>query len=540
MKKTLTLALVCAFLLSCFSACTTESKTINPEAVFQHLLTDIQYDTDLIDAGELSSVYFTGLPTGATVRLHISSTGYYADEVALITLAGEADAEAAKAIIQSHLDQVYNQFQNYIPEELPKIQSAVTWQSGSYIFVVIAPDASEVNALLEKAHTFTTAATQSTTTQAPTTEPATTATPTTEAPTTVPPTTEAPTTVPPTTKAPETEPSVQATDPDDPLAGYPSTDTPDGQVPVLISESGTYYIYPSGVVRVDNAAYEPYGYDANVAATYAGMVSTVADALAGIANVYCMPIPTAISVTFPDDVRERYPKSCDQGPQIDDIFSKMSSNVIGINCHGNLMLHRDEYLYFRTDYHWNGPAAYYAYESFCSTKGITPYTMEEREVTYFDGFLGTLYYSHSNGDPLLFNTPDVVVAYHPVSKSATMFYHDANGNPVPYPIIQDVSAWPSNSKYLCFAAADQAYAEFHNPEVTDGSALVLIKESYGNVLLSYLVDHYSTIYEIDYRYWNGNIVEFVQSVGANDVLFANNMTMISAGVLVGMLGTIIP
>jgi hypothetical protein len=66
----------------------------------------------------------------------------------------------------------------------------------------------------------------------------------------------------------------------------------------------------------------------------------------------------------------------------------------------------------------------------------------------------------------------------------------------------------------------------------------LVKESYGNVLLSYLVDHYSTIYEIDYRYWKGSIVEFAKQVGATDLLFANNMAMISGGVLVGMLSSI--
>ena len=74
----------------------------------------------------------------------------------------------------------------------------------------------------------------------------------------------------------------------------------------------------------------------------------------------------------------------------------------------------------------------------------------------------------------------------------------------------------------------------------DGSVLVVVKESYGNALMPYLVDHYSVIYEIDYRYWQGDIVDFALSVGATDLLFTNNLTMISAGVLVGMLSNIIP
>jgi hypothetical protein len=53
--------------------------------------------------------------------------------------------------------------------------------------------------------------------------------------------------------------------------------------------------------------------------------------------------------------------------------------------------------------------------------------------------------------------------------------------------------------------------------------------------MSYLVDHYSTVYELDYRYWEGGIAAFAKQVGATDVIFANNLTMISSVYLVGML-----
>ena len=225
---------------------------------------------------------------------------------------------------------------------------------------------------------------------------------------------------------------------------------------------------------------------------------------------------------------------------MEDIFNQMSENVIPVNCYQNLRMHRDEYLYYRTDYHWNGPAAYYAYETFCEIKGITPYTMEQREVAYFDNFLGYLYYNSSGCDPALGGTPDTVIAYYPYSQNTTMFFRDNAGNRTDYEIIKDVSRASSNNKYLCYAAGDQPYAEFHNPDVTDGSSLILIKESYGNVLLSYLIDHYSVIYEIDYRYWKGNIVDFAKEVNATDMMFANNMTMISSGLLVGYLSTITP
>ena len=503
MRRFIAITLLCAALLGIFSACAAEPKEINAEAVFQHLLTDITYDTDLVDAGDLSSVYFTGLPAGATVKLHVSSTGYFPDEAALITLADEKDYDAAKTVIDEHIRQIRDQFTNYIPEELPKIDAATTRQFGKYVFVVIAPDANQVKTVLDKADTYTVATTA--TTQTPTTQT---------------PTTEAPTTQAPTTQAPTTEPAPQ--------------------IPELVSTSGTYFTYKNGFIRVDDHAFEAYGYNDTSAGVYADLINTTASILAGQTNVYCMPIPTAISVVLPDDIKAIYPKACDQGANIDQVISKFNSNVTGINCHGNLLLHRDEYLYYRTDYHWNGPAAYYAYESFCQAKGFTPYTMEQREVSEFDGFLGALYFNHSNTDPVLAANPDTVIAYHPYSKSATMFYIDKAGNKVDYPIIQNVSGWKAGAKYLCYAGADQPYAEFHNPEVTDGSSLILVKESFGNVLLSYLVDHYSVIYEIDYRYWKGDLTEFAQEVGATDLLFANNITMICTGTSVGVLGSILP
>ena len=503
MKKIISLFLVAILLLTFLLACSAESKAIDPNAVYLHLLTDIQYDVPLNDATDLAGIYLTNLPAGATAQMRVSSSGYYPDEVIMITLAAESDYDAAKASVDSHLAQLRTQFQNYIPEEVTTIDNAVVRQFGKYVFVVITSDHAAVDALLNRAHELT-ADGLTTPTDAPTTVP---------------------TTVAPT-EPPETEP--------------PVTEPPEPVIPTITSKSGTYSVYNSGVIKVDNSAFEPYGYDSYVAGTYASKVNQVADALAGVTNVYCMPIPTAVSVILPDDIIAQYPKFRNQGDDIEDIFSKMSSNVIGVNCYQNLLQHRDEYLYYRTDYHWNGPAAYYAYETFCTVKGITPYTMEQREKVEFDNYLGILYYLNSGKDPELAATPDTVIAYYPYNQGNSMIYEDTNGNRYAWQVISDVSGIGANGKYLCYAAADQPYAEFHNENITDGSVLIVVKESYGNVLMSYVVDHYSTVYEIDYRYWNGNLINFARQVGATDILFANNMTMISAGVLVGMMSRIIP
>ena len=99
----------------------------------------------------------------------------------------------------------------------------------------------------------------------------------------------------------------------------------------------------------------------------------------------------------------------------------------------------------------------------------------------------------------------------------------------------DVTGWDAGTLYNTFAAGDNPISILENDNVTDGSVCVVVKESYGNALMPYLIDHYSIIYEVDYRYWDGNLIDFAKEVGADDMIFANNLMMISSDLLVAKL-----
>lgn len=309
------------------------------------------------------------------------------------------------------------------------------------------------------------------------------------------------------------------------------TEQPEETYPPLRSSSGAYQDCGSGVIRVDNSAFELYDYVDSQAQRYADAVNTVALGLKGVADVYCMTIPTGIGIVLPDDIAGSLPGYVDQGEVISRIHEKLGDFVIPVNCYDNLMDHRDEYLYFRTDYHWNGLGAYYAYEAFCREKGVEVYTLDQRKELRFDGFRGAF----CGTVPSLAQEPDTVIAYCPVSESASMRYTDRNGNTYDWNIVMDVSNWSAASKYSTFAAGDNPIAVFTNPEADPESVCIVVKESYGNALLPYLVDHYGVIYELDYRYWQGELVSFAKETGADDLLFANNLSMIRSDYLVGLL-----
>ena len=292
------------------------------------------------------------------------------------------------------------------------------------------------------------------------------------------------------------------------------------------------------VYRVGDTGYEMYSYVDSTAKKYADNVNAVADALAGKANVYMLPIPLSSGVSLPDDL---YGKDifADQKAAEQKIIGYMNGNVKSVALYDALLAHRTEYIYFRTDHHWTATGAYYAYEQFCKAKGITPTLISSYKVDEYDGFLGTFYRDSSQNATMGAN-PDKVVAYHPLSTEATLDYGDSeNASLTRGKIIYDESDAPASLKYGAFITGDNAYSIINNPDVTNGSSCIVVKESFGNAFVPFLTDHYQTIYVLDYRYWKGSISQFAQSKGVQDVLFVNNLSAIRSTALVGYLHDVV-
>ena len=105
--------------------------------------------------------------------------------------------------------------------------------------------------------------------------------------------------------------------------------------------------------------------------------------------------------------------------------------------------------------------------------------------------------------------------------------------------IYDESTAPASLKYGAFITGDNAYSVINNPDVTDSSSCIVVKESFGNAFVPFLTDHYQTIHVIDYRYWKGSISQFAQDKGVQDVLFVNNLSAIRSTALVGYLHNVV-
>ena len=273
----------------------------------------------------------------------------------------------------------------------------------------------------------------------------------------------------------------------------------------------------------DGAAYSLYYYDQTAADIYTSALSKAAGELEGKTNVYSILVPNNSGAMLSDRELEAL-GGADQEQAIDYYYS-LSEGVKTVDTIKTLREHNDEYLYFRTDHHWTQLAAYYVYQNFCEEKGIRPNELSDFQKMTFSPFLGTFYQELQNED--MAANPDFVDAYIPMATN-DMTYWETDGSQVNWHVIQDVTGWNKNSLYSCFIGGDKPLVQINNPNLSDGSSCVVVKESYGNSFVPFLVDHYQTVYVIDFRYTKNNVMDFVQEHNVQDLIIINNISIIAS------------
>lgn len=334
----------------------------------------------------------------------------------------------------------------------------------------------------------------------------------------------------------ETPPEVGSSSGDTPPETGSSSEAPP-EIPDIDPDAKVETL--GAVLIIDDAAYEYYNFKSDAAAHYIKVINRAASQLDGIANVYNMIVPNSMDICVPESIRSKINTS-DQRKAIDYFYSSYDSGVTTVNAYDALLRHsvEGEYLYFRTDHHWTALGAYYAYLEFAKQAGFTAADLNTDFTEHiFDGFQGS--FCRETNSTALKNNPDTVYAYEPVDTN-DITIHWADGTESGYHIITDVSSWAATSKYSStFIGGDNPYSVIENPNITDGSSIVLIKESYGNCFAPFLVESYQYVYVVDYRYYNdvesGTLTDLVKSKGIQDVLFLNTINTTRSDSLITLL-----
>lgn len=274
---------------------------------------------------------------------------------------------------------------------------------------------------------------------------------------------------------------------------------------------------------VGDRAYNYYSFSQVNSDRYTDVVNNLAEALSGMSKVYSMIVPTSIDITLDAATRNSLTSS-NQKKAILYMYSRMSKDVGKCYVYDVLHQHRDEYIYFRTDHHWTALGAYYAYNVFIWQEGKTANSLDSYEKMMFSDFKGSFY--RQSGVTSLGNNPDTVEAYKPVGTNRMEMINNRDEH-IDYNVITDVSGWSSTSKYSTFIGGDNKFVHINNPEINQESSILVVKESFGNAFVPFLVDHYKNVYVVDYRYFNGTVSELVDRYNIGTVLMLNNIAATS-------------
>ncbi|MDE6271796.1 MAG: hypothetical protein K2M31_02175 [Muribaculaceae bacterium] len=288
-----------------------------------------------------------------------------------------------------------------------------------------------------------------------------------------------------------------------------------------IASAGIIIVGKEPNVRALNA----FGGEATGGTAHAAAVSQYAAELPGV-NVYTMIIPLSSEFYMPDKAKDR---SKPQLPFIRNIYSHLKNGAKGVNAYTALAEHAEEDIYLRTDHHWAPLGAYYAAKAFANAAGVPFKDLTSYEKKTIHGYVGSMYgYSK---DISIKNSPEDFIFYVPKGLNPQTTYRDykVNSN---YQVVSEGPAvkgdffykYPDGNPgaYCTYMGSDKRLTHIHTGSST-GRRLVIIKDSYGNPVPSFLFYSFDDIYVVDFRYFSRNIKKFCADNKVTDLVFVMNV-----------------
>lgn len=187
-------------------------------------------------------------------------------------------------------------------------------------------------------------------------------------------------------------------------------------------------------------------------------------------------------------------------------------------------------IYFHTDHHWTTNGAYTGAAAYLQTQHIQIAGQEQFDVqTMSDSFYGTIY-SKVAGLPGMradeFELPQALPEHLLVeADSAPGDAVDADGKKSMPKLsgIYDQGKLEMKDKYAVYFGGNYGKITVRNPEAQGKGSLLVIKDSFANSMVPYLLDQYETITMIDLRYYNESVPELIAE-GWDEVLVCYEMT----------------
>lgn len=289
-----------------------------------------------------------------------------------------------------------------------------------------------------------------------------------------------------------------------------------GKIVESQGDLGTGTTTKSQLLVTDNKVMEIYRANRKAQDEYIDMVNSYAKKMPKTINMYSMIMPTQIDfLSFYNTVSDS------EKENIDYFYDNFDERVKGINVYETLneQYNNGEYVYFRTDHHWTSLGAYYAYNKMSEDMNFMPMNIENFEKFEVPDFKGYLFsQAQSSG---LENHKDVIEYY---KNDINDIFFDAVTYSVhgtePFIYTGKVFNPELGAIYTLFMGGDQPYIEI-NSNSPNEKTLMILKDSYSNALIPWLICSYNKVIVIDARTFDQTISKVLDATPIDDFLITN-------------------
>lgn len=189
------------------------------------------------------------------------------------------------------------------------------------------------------------------------------------------------------------------------------------------------------------------------------------------------------------------------------------SNATNVDMYSALSAHTDEYIFYRTDHHWTSLGAYYGLSALAESMGLPCPALDsytDRHVVS-EEFYGTTWSASGFSwvDP---DTMEIFVNA-PEGLKVTSY---PQGSPVEGKLY-DFSFLEKKDKYSMFMGGN---CPMHVIETgnEDKPSLLILRDSYTDSLIPFLLDDFSEIHVLDLRYYRASLKAYIEQNNFDNVL----------------------
>ncbi|MCF0229240.1 MAG: hypothetical protein HUJ76_06045 [Parasporobacterium sp.] len=245
-------------------------------------------------------------------------------------------------------------------------------------------------------------------------------------------------------------------------------------------------------------------------------------------NAVMSVVPNAVSIC--SHLLPAGAPAADQMKYLADIRERLSGVLQFADVSETLNSHNREYIYYKSDHHWTSLGAYHAFNYIAPYIGIDSPVNAYDIYCVTDSFTGTL--SSASGAASVRDEIDIYVP-----KSDVRYVVEYVNENEKSTTVYRSEALETNSKYDVFLGGNHPLIRIRTTAGRDRN-LMIIKDSYANAFVQFLLPYYDSIYIVDPRYYSDDIEKLLSEGSITDVLFLYNLnTFVEDNSIAGVLET---